>query len=216
MAEIKFTKNALRAEQTRLGQLQKYLPTLQLKKSLLQIVVNEARQEIVELEQRFNKSKTEADRYSSLLGEHTVIDPTKIAKVIELNKRYENIAGVEVPYFTSIKFVDADYSLIDTPAWVDAVIIGLRDLAESYAKIQIAKEKKDALEYELRQVSIRVNLFEKVLIPRAEVNIKKIKVFLGDQLLAAIGQIKVAKTKIEERKEEARELAKQALEAGRN
>jgi V/A-type H+/Na+-transporting ATPase subunit D len=48
-------------------------------------------------------------------------------------------------------------------------------------------------------VSIRLNLFEKVLIPRAQKNIKKIKIFLGDQELAAVCQAKVAKRKIEER-----------------
>ena len=50
-------------------------------------------------------------------------------------------------------------------------------------------------------MSIRVNLFEKILIPRALRNIKKIKVFLGDQQLAAVSQAKVAKAKIEDHKE---------------
>ncbi|HEY5259666.1 MAG TPA: V-type ATP synthase subunit D, partial [Rhabdochlamydiaceae bacterium] len=52
---------------------------------------------------------------------------------------------------------------------------------------------------ELRDVSIRVNLFEKILIPRAQGNIRKIKIFLGDQQLAAVCQAKVAKQKILER-----------------
>ena len=63
-------------------------------------------------------------------------------------------------------------------------------------KIHVAEEKKHALEKDLRDVSIRVNLFEKVLIPSSEQNIKKIKVFLGDQALAAVAQAKVAKQKI--------------------
>ena len=63
-------------------------------------------------------------------------------------------------------------------------------------KIKIAEEKKRVLEKELREVSIRVNLFEKILIPRALENIKKIKIFLGDQQLAAVSQAKVAKKKI--------------------
>ena len=66
-------------------------------------------------------------------------------------------------------------------------------------KIDIAHEKKKALEDEFREVSIRVNLFEKILIPRALRNIKKIKVFLGDQQLAAVSQAKVAKRKILEK-----------------
>jgi V/A-type H+-transporting ATPase subunit D len=80
------------------------------------------------------------------------------------------------------------------------VVLGVRKLVEDSIRIEIAKEKKAALEKELREVSIRVNLFEKVLIPRALKNIKKIKVFLGDQELAAVSQGKVAKRKIEERK----------------
>jgi V/A-type H+/Na+-transporting ATPase subunit D len=72
----------------------------------------------------------------------------------------------------------------------------LRALAEAKARVEIAEEKKRALEEELRQVSIRVNLFEKVLIPRAVENIKKIKVFLGDQQLNAVARAKVAKSKI--------------------
>jgi V/A-type H+-transporting ATPase subunit D len=47
-----------------------------------------------------------------------------------------------------------------------------------------------------------VNLFEKILIPRAQQNIKKIKIFLGDQLLAAVCQAKVSKQKILKRAQE--------------
>ncbi len=56
------------------------------------------------------------------------------------------------------------------------------------------------LEKELREVSIRVNLFEKIMIPRTKANIKKVKIFLGDMQLAAVAQAKVSKRKILERK----------------
>ena len=104
------------------------------------------------------------------------------------------------PILKDINFEDYPYNLIDTPPGST----GYRRIAESGHFLdqgQIAQEKKNALEKELRQVSIRVNLFEKILIPRALANIKKIKVFLGDQQLAAVSQAKVAKRKIEERKQ---------------
>lgn len=201
MAEIKLTKNELRAQQTRLGQLQKYLPTLQLKKAMLQFEVNEARVEIVKFEEDYQKVNTFVQTFSALLSEHSIIDFSKAVKVTNVAKRYENIAGVEVPYFEGISFADFTYNLFETPAWVDSAIECLRKLAEANAKIMVAREKKAALEKELREVSIRVNLFEKILIPRALANIKKIKVFLGDQQLAAVSQAKVAKAKIVERKE---------------
>lgn len=200
MAEIKLTKNELRAQQNRLSQLQKYLPTLQLKKALLQIEVNEARQEIGKFEETYQNLHHEVESYSALLSDKSEIDPMGAAKVTDVKKRYDNIAGVEVPYFEGMSFADFEYSLFDTPAWLDTVVKGVRGLAEAQVKIDIAREKKDALEKELREVSIRVNLFEKILIPRALNNIKKIKVFLGDQQLAAVSRAKVAKHKIEEHK----------------
>lgn len=203
MAEIKLTKNELRAQQNKLGQLQKYLPTLQLKKAMLQTEVNEARMEIARCEEQYSKTHAYVEGYSALLAQKTSIAPTSVLKVSEVRKRHENIAGVEVPYFEGIVFEETPYSLIDTPAWFDGVINGLKALAEASARIKIAQDKKAALEKELREVSIRVNLFEKILIPRSLQNIKKIKVFLGDQQLAAVSQAKVAKRKIEEQKAEA-------------
>ena len=76
----------------------------------------------------------------------------------------------------------------------------LKDLIEAKARINVVEEKKAILEKELREVSIRVNLFEKIRIPRTQFNIKKIKVFLGDQELASVAQAKVAKAKILKKK----------------
>jgi V/A-type H+-transporting ATPase subunit D len=199
MAEIKLTKNELRNQQLRMGQLLKYLPTLQLKKALLQVEVQEARQEIIQVEAEYQRERNKVDGYVGLLTDKIALDPSKVMQVEEIRRRHENIAGVEVPYFESVTFKDFDYGLFDTPVWVDDVVAGLRGLGAAQLKVNIAREKKEALEKELREVSIRVNLFEKILIPRAERNIKKIKVFLGDLQLAAVSQAKVAKAKIEER-----------------
>lgn len=201
MADIKLTKNELRTQQTKLAQLLKYLPTLQLKKAMLQLEVNEARQEIGKLEGVYGSLHKEVEGYAALLSDKSEIDPMGAAQIIDVKKRYENIAGVEVPYFENMTFADFSYSLFDTPPWLDSVVVGVRGLSEAQVKIDIAREKKTALEKELREVSIRVNLFEKILIPRALGNIKKIKVFLGDQQLAAVSRAKVAKNKIEEQKQ---------------
>lgn len=200
MAELKLTKNELRLQQNRFAQLQKYLPTLQLKKAMLQAEVQDARLEIDRFEEEYRRTYKLVAEYSALLVEKTTIDPKSVIKVKEIKKHYENIAGVEVPYYEGISFEDVDYTLFDTPPWVDNVIIGLRNVVEAHVKVTIAREKRDALENELRQVAIRVNLFEKILIPRALENIRTIRVFLGDQQLAAVSRAKVAKNKIAERK----------------
>lgn len=206
MADIKLTKTELRNQQFRLNQLQRYLPTLQLKKSLLQTEVNDVRMEIQRLEEDFHRVRLMVTHEGGLLSERFGVDLTQAAKVSSIKKKYENIAGVDIPIFEGVEFEPFEYSLFATPAWLDVIVEELRKMAHAKARVLIAEEKKEALEKELREVTIRVNLFEKNLIPRSLQNIKKIKIFIGDQQLAAVSQAKVAKTKIEEKKAEKRKI----------
>lgn len=199
MADVKLTKNELRIQQKKLQSFEKYLPTLQLKKAMLQAEVFEARLEIAARGQEMRAAYEAIMEYSPLLSTTVSIKLEDALKVLSIKRRYENIAGVEVPYFESISFEEISYSLFDSPPWIDAALLGFKSFMAFKAKVLVAGEKKQALEEELRQVSIRVNLFEKILIPRALANIKKIRVFLGDQELAAVSRAKAAKNKIEER-----------------
>lgn len=133
--------------------------------------------------------------------EKVSVDLLANAEILHVKKKYENIAGVEIPILEKVVFRDPEYFLFDTPPWTDRATELLRELVVVREKISIALEKKRALQKELRDVSIRVNLFEKILIPRSLDNISKIRIFLGDQQLAAVAQAKVAKQKIERRKE---------------
>lgn len=196
MAEVKFTKTELRQQQLKLDRLRKYLPTLQLKKAMLQMEVQQAQAFIEALVRQFALFEEKVSKYSALLTERSVADLFSAVKVVEVSRTHENIAGVDAPQFGGIVFEPATYSLFSTPLWFESAIFGIKELITEREKIKIAEEKKRALEKELREVSIRVNLFEKILIPRALENIKKIKIFLGDQQLAAVCQAKVAKKKI--------------------
>ena len=196
MADVKLTKTELRIQQLKLARLRKYLPTLQLKKAMLQTEVNQAQTDIEILMEEFVASQGTVGKYSALLTERSATDLFSAVKIIQVERIQENIAGVEIPAFGKIVFEPATYSLFDTPLWFESAIQGLKELITTREKIKIAEEKKRALEKELREVSIRVNLFEKILIPRSLENIKKITIFLGDQQLAAVSQAKVAKKKI--------------------
>jgi V/A-type H+/Na+-transporting ATPase subunit D len=200
MADVKLTKTELRAQQVKLERLQKYLPTLQLKKAMLQMEVNQAQSEIEQLFGEFALSNEKVGKYVPLLTERSAPDLFSAVKVHDVELTRENVAGVDIPLFERIHFDPATYSLFDTPVWFESAILGIKELITIREKIKISKEKKHALEKELREVSIRVNLFEKILIPRSLENIKKIKIFLGDQQLAAVSQAKVAKKIIQSKK----------------
>ncbi|MBM3207760.1 MAG: V-type ATP synthase subunit D [Chlamydiae bacterium] len=199
MAQLKLTKTELRIQQIKLAQLQKYLPTLQLKKAMLQVEVNSCQQEIESLLSQFHQQENHIARFSSLFTDKYINDFFSSLHVSDVKKTYENIAGVDIPIFQSVTFAPATYMLFDTPIWYETAIDSVKKLITLREKEKVAQDKKIALEKELREVSIRVNLFEKIMIPRAQDNIKKIKIFLGDLQLAAVSQAKVAKKKIEMR-----------------
>jgi len=163
---------------------------------MLQFEVMAADMEISRLTDELSISRKQAESFSPFLLEKVSVNLLENADVLHVKKRYENIAGVEIPILENIVFRDPEYFLFDTPIWTDRATEILRELVTTRENISIAIEKKRALQKELRNVSIRVNLFEKILIPKSQSNIAKIRIFLGDQQLAAVAQAKVAKAKI--------------------
>lgn len=195
MADVKLTKTELRHHQVKLERLQKYLPTLQLKKAMLQIEVIQAQAEIEMLVEEFSVAEEKIAKFSPLLSDKRVSDIFSATKVDRVETMHENIAGVDIAVYKNIFFEPAIYALFDTPLWFESAILRIKELIIVREKKRIVEEKKNSLEKELRDVSIRVNLFEKILIPRAQESIKKIRIFLGDQQLAAVSQSKIAKKK---------------------
>lgn len=193
---MKLTKNELRNQQVRLSQFQKYLPTLQLKKAMLQFEVSLAQTELSQLLEELQEIKHKIEDFSFALSDTVLVDLKDYSTPLSVKKTYENVAGVEIPIFDKVTFKSPEYAFFDTPVWTDSALETLREFTICGEKISIAREKRRALEKELRSVSIRVNLFEKVLIPKSKANIKKIQIFLSDQQLAAVAQAKVAKKKI--------------------
>ncbi|SYX09149.1 V-type ATP synthase subunit D,V-type ATPase, D subunit,ATP synthase subunit D [Chlamydia poikilotherma] len=202
-SQIKLTKNAYRLEKVKLSRLETYLPTLKLKKALLQVEVANAIREASESIQACEEARASiyafAELYSVPLYVNAITNSFKIEKV---EKDYENITGVEVPVVRNIILAESSYSVLDTPIWIDMLVAYSREFVINKVRSEVATEKQRILEEELRNVSIRVNLFEKKLIPETTRMIKKIAIFLSDRSITDVGQVKMAKKKIQQRKEE--------------
>ncbi len=197
MAKIKFTKGELKKQRDSLRQFQRYLPTLQLKKQQLQMEIlhwNESLDEKL----RFKNSKALAIlSWAGLLSE-TGISLEKWLVPEEIVTVSRNIAGVDLLVFERANFSLVEYDLFLTPPWVDSAIEILREQVVLEEEIRIIEEAVQTLKRELRVTTQRVNLFEKVKIPEAEDFIRKIKIYIGDQMANAVGRCKAAKRKIEE------------------
>ncbi|MFW5840545.1 MAG: V-type ATP synthase subunit D, partial [Planctomycetota bacterium] len=88
------------------------------------------------------------------------------------------------------------YSLFATPAWVDTALEDMRELNRRRAQVEVLDRQYELLEQELTKIIQRVNLFEKVMIPDAKEAIRKIRIKLGDEMTAAVGRAKIAKSKL--------------------
>lgn len=202
MAEIKLTKNEMKMQQQKLMQLERYLPTLQLKKSLLQaeVVYNKAHKDV--LEKECQEMQKKLDLASPLLNLESSFPLEKQIAISQKEIASENIAGADLPLFRSVHFHEYPINMFETPPWLDSFLYLLKETKRKLCALEVANERVTLLERELSDVSTRVNLFEKILIPRCKENIKRIKIFLSDVQLAAVSQAKVAKAKIVEREQQ--------------
>lgn len=199
MSAVKLTKNDLKRQKDQLRQFERYLPTLQLKKQQLQTVIRSSVTELQEIERRFFAMIDGLDNWVAVFAENTFFEEEKkIERLIVPDKVVcvrENIAGVSVPVFRELTFRDIVYDVADYPLWADEALVRLREISACDALLKTLRKKVELLNEELRLTSQRVNLFEKVKIPEARENIRKIEIYLGDQQTSAVVRGKIAKKK---------------------
>jgi V/A-type H+/Na+-transporting ATPase subunit D len=202
MAKIKLTKNELKHQKDALKMYERYLPTLQLKKQQLQVEIRgvESRLEalLAEKDALERDFKAWIAVFSEEEGARTV-DALPILRVTALRTAEGNIAGVTIPVFEGADFEFLDYDYFTTPLWVDRALILMQSTLRIDLERTVVSEQLRLLGLELRTTTQRVNLFEKVKIPETQNNIKRIRIYLGDQQTAQVVRGKIAKKKVEER-----------------
>ena len=196
MAKVRLTKNELKKQKDSLKRYKRYLPTLMLKKQQLQgeirltdLRLKELNSEIENLDEAFKK-------WIGVFGE-TGFFTKDILVISSLIVEHGNVAGVPIPIFKGADFEIARYDLIHTPLWLDKAIDCMKQSLLLELEAEVVEEQRKRLDRELRTTTQRVNLFEKIKIPEASHNIKKIQVYLGDQQTAAVVRGKIAKSGFE-------------------
>jgi len=194
--KVKLSQGELKRQRDALRQYERYLPTLQLKKQLLQFEILHQQSTLRERKNSLSEKEKAAENWLGLLVEAPYIRQWLTPEKIITAKK--NIAGVDVPVFERADFELAEYDLFLTPLWVDAGLETLRDMVSLQEEIRIIEKGISVLKHELRITTQRVNLFEKVKIPEAKEAIRLIKIYISDQMTNAVGRSKIAKNKIEE------------------
>jgi V/A-type H+-transporting ATPase subunit D len=118
-------------------------------------------------------------------------------RIVSVRTDEGNIAGVTIPVFQGVEFERAAYDLYEAPVWIDSALALMEQLLRTQMELEIVSRQRELLAHELRITTQRVNLFEKVKIPETIADIRKIRIYLGDQQTAQVVRGKIAKRKVE-------------------
>jgi V/A-type H+-transporting ATPase subunit D len=193
MAKLKKTKNELKTQREALRRYERFLPTLELKRQQLQREIRRAEAELRRSEARRDELLAGLEPWAGLLT--TLPDLETYVRLEGLELEWVNVAGVNVPVLAGGDFDLRPVDYFATPAWLDDAVAVLMELVRLLAGIHVAERQRELLAEELRLTSQRVNLFEKVMIPRTLDNIRIIRIALGDAQTAAVARAKLAKSK---------------------
>lgn len=194
---IALNKTTLKQQRDQAKTFKQFLPSLDLKRQQLLIALKAARQRLDDLDAEMNDLLVRLEPLYPLLGSSTI--PTlKISGLIAVRGvriETENVVGTYLPVVREVDFGINDYSTMATPFWLDHLVQALQQMSRLRIEHQVGVRRFELLELAARRITQRVNLFEKVLIPQAEQNIRRIVIFLSDQERAAVVRSKISKGK---------------------
>jgi len=194
MAKVSLSKSALSTQSQLLKTYQQFLPSLDLKRK--QLMGERAR---IQGEQRTIEHELEALRARvaeelPMLANREV-DLTNLVRVERIALGRENLMGTWLPMLEDLHLQIRPYSYLAKPHWVEPLVRALTEMAQLRVRLLLAERRVALLDQAVRTVTQRVNLFDKVLIPRTRANIKRIRIALSDAERAAVVRSKIAKKK---------------------
>jgi V/A-type H+-transporting ATPase subunit D len=194
MAKLKLSKQSMHHQQEQLKLYKRLLPSLDLKRRQLTMEAQKAQEEHAAAVAQIDALETRIGEELPMLADEGLhLRDLVVVKGYKLGE--QNIVGVRLPILESLDCQVADYSPLATPPWLDILVQRLKDAKTYRLRAEIAARRLDILRLQLRRITQRVNLFDKILIPTAHRNIQRIRIYLGETERAAVVTSKLAKSK---------------------
>jgi V/A-type H+-transporting ATPase subunit D len=194
MARLALNKSSLSRQQSQLKTFERFLPSLDLKRRQLLAERNKARIALQRTREAIAQFTVDVGERLPMLSNNEIA-LRGLVRLSGVNLTEENIVGTRLPVLAGIAVEVRAYPLMARPHWVDAVVRELRVVLELRVRAQVEERRLALLEAAVKTITQRVNLFEKVLIPRARRNIKHIRIYLSDAERAGVVNSKIAKRK---------------------
>jgi V/A-type H+-transporting ATPase subunit D len=196
--KLRLTRLELKRHRDHLERFERYLPSLRLKQQQLQMCLLSAAGRRQQAERQWAQAREKVRGYEAVFADRAGADVRGLGAPREVITSRENVAGVNLPVLQDVVFAKAAYSLFATAPWVDQAVADLREISRRHAELAVLDERRRLLRRELTRITQRVNLFEKVMIPRARHAIRVIQIHLGDEQTAAVARAKIAKARLVE------------------
>lgn len=194
MARLQLNKSSLARETAKLAAYQRYLPSLDLKRRQLIAERVKATRALARTDAAIATLVQDIGaRVPMLANEDAQLHDLVVAE--HATHGEENVVGVRLPTLESTVVTIRPYSFLARPHWVDFVAAKLRTALELHLQRAVQARRVEILEEAVNKVAQRVNLFEKVLIPHTQHNIKRIRIRLSDEQVSAVVRSKLAKRK---------------------
>lgn len=194
MARLQLNKSSLAREQAQLKRFERFLPSLDLKRQQLMAERVKARHDVQRLQDEVSVLARQVGEKLPMLAQQGV-DLDGLVELKEYKVKEVNVVGVKMPDLDRIEVIVRPYSALAKPHWVDTVAQLLHDMIEARLRVKVAEERVRIFDDAVATITQRVNLFEKVLIPRARANIKKIRIYLSDEQMQSVVRSKISKRK---------------------
>lgn len=194
MAKLALNKSSLHKETARLKALRQFVPALDLKRKQILAARQNSRRALAQTEQQLDEILRQVREQLPMLAE-SKLDLRALVRLGQTTLKRVNLVGIELPEIEQLQIQRQQHSRLAMPAWVDTAC----DLLEQRLRLEVERrvelERLARLEAALRKTTQRLNLFDKVLIPRTEQHIRRIRIALSDAERAGVVRAKIAKNK---------------------
>ncbi|MBQ0746132.1 MAG: V-type ATP synthase subunit D [Marinobacter sp.] len=194
MGKLALNKSTLNKEGRKVKAYKKFVPALDLKRKQLLAERAASKRALSDLDQTLDDVRLRVKEQLPMLSNFKgSVD--QLVEIEDFSLTQVNLVGIRLPVLESLSLKIHPYSALATEHWLDPLVILLKQSVELQLKQHVLNKRLELLEVGLRKTTQRLNLFEKVLIPQAEENIRKIRIALSDSERAGVIISKIAKNK---------------------
>ena len=196
MARLSLNKSQLARETADLAMYRRFLPALDLKRQQLMAERKKIEAHLAEIKARADELISTVGAEIPMLADKE-IDLDGLARLKSVKVGEVNVVGLRLPALESIEVEIVEYGFLVRPHWVDVLAARLKEVVRMRIEARIGERQIGLLDKAITKVTQRLNLFDKVLIPKTQGNIRKIQIALSDMERSAVVTSKIAKPKRE-------------------